>query len=1827
MDRNMKGQTKIRRPLPIRILAVIMALAMVLSVVYINNRNDVVKADEGTTPTTLVDATYLTADMFESEGTYTIYVPIGELINSIDFTLPEIAGTTSQTDVDVYYIDSTGELTCTVPTEETVYTKFIIREKTTESYAWYNDEDIVINSIASKTEAGTATATLKKTVSYTYETLDSESQATITFDINSVEGFTPKTNTTSDSGIILNITSRDAADIAITSPINTATVTADDADAKSDDETSKTYYYGDVTYSYGDVGPEAPSVVADKLAEAPDGTYEVKKQIKSGEEVISEKTKEITKNSIVIVDSYATIGDKQYSMLSDAIDISDVTPEDIITLHIITDAESTIELTTPLDEGLEISPNSPNPTKVTEGYDYSYDVKVTDVTKAAGKTFGSYTVTVADGVDATLSKSINISIKYLDSNPKIESITAKDAAYEKTADNIYYYGTAEATVEVVGTVDRGDITELRRHLYDVTEEGSTEKGVPAGISVANKETDTTGKITGTVEDKVPLETGDNYISYSLISSYGQEGLYTPDTGKSYIDLFYDDQAPEIKEVEIDQEFDANGTTKKYNEKKTDITDGSNVVFSQKISSKQDSYIYLTLDDNGGSDIKSVTCDQGDEAQLDGAVYKYKIAASDGNNAEDVVYKFTITDQVGNTSTVSVNISYYDDEINIKDPEIYNGEVVSDPFIVLTGGTFLNWKKLLDPEELTKSGSERSFKIRYTVEVGSDFELSDLKYTYKVDGSEKSVSTTESETTGEKNTYYLYYEFDGTTRALQNLVLTVSNPNGSSAENPKSVINIDSDKVLTEDSNKIKVGSEVADPDKWYSNLVLNFLFTDSSASPYSGIAKISNIKGAEESGEIETVEPGSGFNLTINETATEEASTAVSFDVEDAVGNKSSYSGTFKVDKTSPKSGLKITGTSVKEGEDDTTVVGLKSDPTISYSPTDVPSGIVETKTVATIEEEGGESKSLSKEGKALSDYFSDYDDSKTYIVKVYVEDEAGNSSTTSKKFKVDGTAPISTLTNNSTSKKNNGYYDNDVNISLTADDTNLVKEKLVVTDSLNGGTPTPISISWTDDSDTKVSGKYTITSEGRHKIQFTVEDESGNTAEVKTLEFTIDKQPPAVTPLLNSSPYSADNSYNKTVTTGVSYTDDNKDDSDVTATIVRSIPGGGSSTSTKNGVGPFTISEDGYYTVTYVVVDKAGNRTTSQPIGFTVDNTAPVHNLYVTTSDPAKVEDYPNNYINNVGRFTSHKSQEAYRYGQYYNSGVTVELNYFDYNIDQISVTDNGTEVSVDWTRNGAYGKASYTTSEPGYHDIQIWSKDKSGNVRNDSELGKRVRFTIDNSAPSITTYVNSALYSEGSGVRYLNTNGSVSVSVDDGNKDTYDLTRYYKMTPPGGSATTGEDKVSEGTENYATEADYEVQYIAVDKAGNKSAARNVYFRVDKTAPQLTINGVGASSTAGTASVSFNVREAFYWDMNSCQVKIYKKVDGSGETLEKTLDMNPTSNNYSQSYTFTDDAEYRMEFTAEDKCGNKSQTDYSFIKDGNAPSILLSGVSNYDKTDKAVTLQVTIEEAFYTTNKVKLTGTRTDIDGETHDIGFNDFVTNRSRISELEQMFKEDGIYDITVVSTDKAGNSTTKTVHFTIDTTDPEIGDLSKYDGVRLNSFDFDIDLDDLVRDLTVCDIKVYLDGALYDGTSDIGDGSHVLKIEATDELGHTSSKEVTFVLDTIGPNIIVTNVESGDNLLESTDITVTVELDEDTLDSVQLNGETIEMKDNQGSFTVSERGSYELTATAHDEAGNKSSIDIEFTFGKQTNLVLVGIIAGILILLLILLLVWRRKRANEN
>ena len=627
--------------------------------------------------------------------------------------------------------------------------------------------------------------------------------------------------------------------------------------------------------------------------------------------------------------------------------------------------------------------------------------------------------------------------------------------------------------------------------------------------------------------------------------------------------------------------------------------------------------------------------------------------------------------------------------------------------------------------------------------------------------------------------------------------------------------------------------------------------------------------------------------------------------------------------------------------------------------------------------------------------------------------------------------------------------------------------------------------------------------------------------------------------------------------------------------------------------------AEDGTYTATVNVADKAGN-SASQTISFKVDNTIPV--VTAKISDGVTAGKQPG------------KNFDGTDCDYFYRSNVTALLTYEDDNLAQskVVVKDNGTTVPVQWSRVGTTNKyqATYVASKEGAHTITIGATDEAGNAA----ITKQIVFIKDTAAPAITAVINGGMvYNENMGVVDLTANANVSFSVSDSNEDVKDFNYQLIKTEPDQLPVTA-DVIQTETRGfgYVDEADYIVKVYAIDKAGNKSAERTVQFRVDKTAPELKISGAssGATLNSGT-TLTFSMTEAFWKDASGTVTITRKPKDGAQESTYKTIDFKPTARTTTMTETLSETGEYKVTFTGKDRAGHSAEAaSYTVKIDTGKPVIALSGVKNNDKTTDAVEFTAQIDEDFYLTKSVSIKATRTYLDKtsyqeKTEDLqitGYNPAAATTL----IRNIFTEDGIYKIQIDCKDAAGNADTQEVSFTIDKTKPVIDAkvLAAYAG-KLTAFSWDYDLDDIIYDLTVCDVHMYLNGTEYDGTSEVEDGAYELKIVAEDELGNQTEETSNFSLDTKAPTFIVTGVEDGEVKNEQYDINVSLQLEEDTLDSVSLNGKAIEIKDDAASITVTEKGDYKLTMKAHDEAGNEAEKTISFTYGEKKSVVLYVVI----------------------
>ena len=635
--------------------------------------------------------------------------------------------------------------------------------------------------------------------------------------------------------------------------------------------------------------------------------------------------------------------------------------------------------------------------------------------------------------------------------------------------------------------------------------------------------------------------------------------------------------------------------------------------------------------------------------------------------------------------------------------------------------------------------------------------------------------------------------------------------------------------------------------------------------------------------------------------------------------------------------------------------------------------------------------------------------------------------------------------------------------------------------------------------------------------------------------------------------------------------------------------------------------AEDGKYTVTVYVADKAGNSRT-QSIDFTVDNTTPV----VT----AKIQDGTT-----AGKQPG-KNFDGTDCDYFYRSNVSVLLTFEDVNIrgSKVTVTDNGNRVNVDWAAVQGTNKYQgiYTATGEGAHTIRIDAIDEAGN----QAVTKQVVFIKDTVAPAITAVINGGMiYNENMGEVDLTSNSVVSFSVNDANEDVGDFNYQLIKTLPDQLPVTADVlKTDNRSFGFADEADYIVKAYSIDRAGNRSADKTVQFRIDKTAPELTISGAASGSTlkAGT-TLTFSMTEAFWKDASGTITVTRKASDSAAESTYKTIDFKPTARVTTLTESLTETGEYKVTFTGKDRAGHTAEaTSYTVRIDTGKPIITLSGVSNNDKTTKEVEFQAQIDEDFYLTKSVRVNATRTYLDTtsykeKTENIqvtGYNPSAPSTI----IRSIFTEDGVYKLQITCSDAAGNEDTQEVSFTIDKTKPVIDEkvLSAYAGT-LTSFAWDYDLNDIIYDLTVCDVHMYLNGSEYDGTSEIEDGAYEMKITAEDELGNKAEETVNFNLDTKAPTFIVTGVEDGEIKNAQYDINVSLQLDEDILDEVSLNGSPIEIKDNAATLTVADKGDYKLTMKAHDAAGNVAEKTIGFTYGEKSHVllyVLIGVGALVLI-----------------
>ncbi|MCK9417800.1 MAG: hypothetical protein M0R70_00295 [Nitrospirae bacterium] len=271
-------------------------------------------------------------------------------------------------------------------------------------------------------------------------------------------------------------------------------------------------------------------------------------------------------------------------------------------------------------------------------------------------------------------------------------------------------------------------------------------------------------------------------------------------------------------------------------------------------------------------------------------------------------------------------------------------------------------------------------------------------------------------------------------------------------------------------------------------------------------------------------------------------------------------------------------------------------------------------------------------------------------------------------------------------------------------------------------------------------------------------------------------------------------------------------------------------------------------------------------------------------------------------------------------------------------------------------------------------------------------------------------------------------------------------------------------------------------DAAGNWSAPFSASITLDTTSPVVTI----ISPVAGATNNSMPLLQYTVTDGT-----VVVKVDGSivNKISGSLLDM-------------LSDGTHTVRVEATDAAGNAGSAQVSITVDTTPPIVTIASPIAGTTNNRNPMLMYTASEG---TVVVK-------VDGSIVYKVFGDALDSLS-----------DGTHTVRVEATDAAGNAGSAQVSITVDTTSPIVTIASPIVGVT------DINRLPLEYAASEGTVVVKVDGAIVNKISGslldtLADGTHTVRVEATDAANNIGFAEVAFTVDAVAPTVMITSPAPG-------------------------------------------------------------------------------------------------------
>lgn len=464
-------------------------------------------------------------------------------------------------------------------------------------------------------------------------------------------------------------------------------------------------------------------------------------------------------------------------------------------------------------------------------------------------------------------------------------------------------------------------------------------------------------------------------------------------------------------------------------------------------------------------------------------------------------------------------------------------------------------------------------------------------------------------------------------------------------------------------------------------------------------------------------------------------------------------------------------------------------------------------------------------------------------------------------------------------------------------------------------------------------------------------------------------------------------------------------------------------------------------------ITDMAGNVTYLSTNGLVVDNERP-HEEF-TAPEIVRVSGLTNNKIYNGDVSVKVSANDPVENGVY--SGLK-QVTYTVYNgkvYNEKDVTQQGVLYSWD-------GKAPCCQSKEGMgftvdaeknnsNDVHILltAEDNAGNV-----TSMEYSIKIDITKPIINIkYDNNAA---DSGTFFRESRRAI-VTVTERNLDTAAVQVSIKNTDgtiptiSKWSKTDGNGNMDntqwEATIEYTAEGDYTFAIACTDQAGNPNepvhyadgTVAPTAFTIDKTRPTISVtydnnsalngNYYNANRTATVVVTEHN------FDASRVNITLRATDDGADIALPTVSGWTSSGDRHTATIAYRRDGLYTFDIDVTDKAGNTSAdfTEQTFYVDTTAPTLEITGIADHSANSGDIIPVVSYSDTNYDDAQVNITLTGAMRKGVALDGSYAD--QHNGKVFTFKNFAKEkevDDIYTLAATLTDKAGNTTEKTILF---------------------------------------------------------------------------------------------------------------------------------------------------------------------------------------------------------